>query len=365
MSKIPYFLGLTALLGLPLEATGCGGNPQARSPSEIGAPQAAAQNEPDLVAMVVGTVGRDHITQSGYPLTKIADIIDVFKPDMILLQVRQEPFKKQNLEDASFEMTYVNGVAGTNGVDTEPIDWYRDEDVLPPALPGYSSAIDEPAPTPKKGKKGDKGGETKDVKPQAAGSKGKEILDPFNYFPPPDIDPDMMDAYKSESSMLANIGGLSFNDANNDDTSRKIWDAESARIRYGKGYSPLARRIAWMNFLSLQAYQKQKGQVHRLMVVVNVRYRAPMEQMVAGWGAVMRDPVAVQKQAEQQHDTIPDSVIQEWNHENDRLKDNMPRHGPEALRQNVLERIAIIQAAVDKKGTCCVDANTLGPLESP
>ncbi len=361
MSKIPYFLALTALLGLAVECEGCGGNPQARSPSEIGAPQ-ATQNEPDLVAMVVGTVGRDHLTSAGYPLTKIADIIDTFKPDMILLQVRQEPFKKQQLEDASFEMTYVNGVAGTSGVDTEPIDWYRDEDVLPPALPGYSAAIQE-VPSAKKGKRGDKGGEPKEVKPQNGSDKGKEITDPFNYMPPPDIDPDMLDAYKSESAMLSNLGGMSFADANNDDISRKIWDAESARIRYGKGYSPLARRIAWMNFLALEAYTKQKGQVHRLMVVVNVRYRAPMEQMVAGWGAVMRDPVAIQKKAEQQHETVPDNVIQEWNHENDRLKDAIPRHGPEALRQNILERIAIIQAAIDKKGTCCVEASTLGPLE--
>ncbi|MGH7283131.1 MAG: hypothetical protein ACRELY_16520 [Polyangiaceae bacterium] len=360
MSKIPYFLGLIAILGLAFEAAGCGGNPQARSPSEIGAPVQTAQNEPDLVAMVVGTVGRDHITKSGYPLTKIADIIDVFKPDMILLQVRQEPFKKQQLEDASFEMTYVNGVAGTTGVDTEPFDWFKDEDVLPPALPGYSSAIDEP-PT-RKGKKGDKGPEMRDVRSAAAAAKGKEILDPFNYIPPPDIDPDMLDAYKSDS-MMPNIDGLSFDDANNDDTTRKIWDAMSARIRYTKGYSPLARRIAWMNYLAFQTYSKQKGQVHRLMIVVNVRYRAPMQDMVAGWGAVLRNPVAVQKKVEQQHETVPDNVIQDWNHQSDRLKDEIPRHGPEALRQNILERIAIIQAAIDKKGTCCIDGNTLGPLE--
>lgn len=361
MSKIPYFLGLTALLGLAVECAGCGGNHQARSPSEIGAPQQVEAAEPDLVAIVVGTVGRDHLTKDGYPLTKIADIIDTFKPDMILLQARQEPFKKQQLEDASFEMTYVNGVAGTAGVDTEPFDWFRDDDTLPPAIPGMSGG-DEGA-SPKKGKKGDRGGEMKDVKAEAAAAKGKEIPDPFNYLVPPEIDPDMTDAYKNDTTMLATLGGMSFADANNDETSNKIWNAMSARIRYAKGYSALARRLAWMKFLGAQAYQKQKGQVHRLMVVVNVRYRAPMEEMVAGWGAVVRDPVAIQKKAEQQHDAVPDNVIQEWNHEIDRLKDGIPRHGPESLRQNVLERIAILQAAVDKKGACCVDASTLGPKE--
>jgi hypothetical protein len=37
----------------------------------------------------------------------------------------------------------------------------------------------------------------------------------------------------------------------------------------------------------------------------------------------------------------------------------MPKHGPEVLRQNILQKIAILQAAIDKKGGCCVDANAI------
>lgn len=358
MGKIaPFFglfLGLSSALALPLATVGCGGNPQARSPSEIGAPKNDAPAEPDLVGLVVGTVGRDHLTKDGYPLTKIADIIDVFKPDMILVQVRPEPYKKQQLEDASYEMTYVNGVAGVAGVDTEPFDWFRDEDVTPPASGGGDEA------SPKKGgKKGDKN----DAKPTPTSGGNTAAADPFNYFTPPDVDPEMMDAYKSETEMLSTLGPMTFADANNDDTSLKIWSAMNARIRYNKGYSPLGRRLAWMNYLASQAYQKQKGQVHRIMVVVNVRYRAFMEQVLAGFGAVMRDPVAIAKQAEQSHDSVPDQVIGEWNREIDRLKDSIPKHGPENVRQNILTRISILNAAVSKKGGCCVEASTLGPKE--
>lgn len=354
MAKLPYFLGLGVACGLPFLAAGCGGNNQeARSASEVGSPQKEAPAEPDLVATVVGTIGRDHLTTEGYPLTRIADIIDVFKPDMLLLQVRPDAYKQLKLEDASFEMTYVNGVAGTAGVDTEPFDWFRDEDVMPAAAFGP-----EDSPSAKKEKKGGK------PQPVSVTSLKSAIPpDPFNFLRAPEIDPDMMDAYKTESAPLDTLGFLSFTDANNDDQSLKIWNAMSARIRYTTGYSALARRLAWMEFNATQAFMKQKGSIHRLMVVANVRYRSALEQMVAGYGAVVRDPVAIQKKTDQAHDSVPDSVVAEWRREIDRLRDGIPKHAPDALRKIYLEKIAILQAAVDKKGSCCVDSAAFVPKD--
>jgi len=357
MAKRPYFscfLGLSAALSLSFLGVGCGGPHQlAVSPSEVSS-QKTTVDEPDLVGIVVGTIGRDHLIKEGYPLTKIADIIEVFKPDLLLIQVRADAYKKATLEDASFEMTYVNSVAGTSGVETAPIDWFKDEDAVPPGAADDAGG----APPPKKGKKG-----AAPVADATDAKKNGAPADPFNYSPPVDVDPDNADAFKSETALLGTLGPLTFADANTDEGSLKIWDAMSAQIRYTKGYSPLARRLAWMGYNATQAYQKQKGQTHRIMVVVNVRYRAAMEQVIAGFGAVVRDPVAIAKSAEQTHDSVPESVISDWRREIDRLRDKIPKHGPETLRQNILQKIAILQVAADKKGACCVDATSLAPKD--
>ena len=357
MRKIPYFVGLGVACCLPFFAVGCGGNnQQARSASEVGAPQKEAAAEPDLVGTVIGTIGRDHLAKDGYPLSRIADIIDVFKPDMLLIQIRPEPFKKQELEDASFEMTYVNGVAGTAGVETVPFDWFQDTDVMPAAAFGPEDTAKKPEP-----KKG-----AKDGKPQVTSvSSMKSDLppDPYNYLSPPEIDPDMADAYKTEWAPAQSLGFLSFTDANNDDQSLKLWDSMSARIRYAKGYSSLSRRLAWMEYNATGAFTKQKGNVHRVMVVANVRYRAALEQMVAGWGAALRDPVELQKKTDQAHDEVPSAVVADWNRQLDRLRDGIPKHAPDALRKIYLEKIAILQAAVDKKGNCCVDSAAFVPKD--
>jgi hypothetical protein len=352
-------LFMSASLVLAATATGCGGPAkQSASPSEVSS-QPTSTSEPDLVGLVVGTIGRDHLLKDGYPLTKIADIIDVFKPDMILIQVRADAYKQQHLEDASFEMTYVNAVAGTAGVDVQPIDWFKDEDSFPPGVMDDGG----PTPAPKKPKKGAKPDPTPTASDASAPTKNA-LPDPFNYMPPIVVDPDNADAYKTESAFLNTLGPLSFADANSADVTEKIWDSESAQIRYTKGYSSLARRIAWMEYNSTQAFTKQKGQVHRLMVVVNVRYRAAMEQLVSGYGAVLKDPAAVAKSAEQSHDSIPDDVVVQWRREVDNLKDKIPKHGPDTLRTNILQKIAILEAAISKKGTCCVDVAALAPKAS-
>src|SRR5580704_5361490 len=101
MAKSPYFSGFGGLalmmgasLALSLTAAGCGGSGKpAVSSSEASAQAQSSASEPDLVAVIVGTEGRDHLLKDGYPLTKIADIIEVLKPDMILIQIRADAYK--------------------------------------------------------------------------------------------------------------------------------------------------------------------------------------------------------------------------------------------------------------------------------
>lgn len=366
MAKSGFFGGFlgpalttSVSLALSVTAVGCGGPAkQSASPSEVSS-QPSTANEPDLIATVVGTVGRDHLLKDGYPLSKIADIIDTFKPDMILIPMRTDDYKQQHYEDASFEMTYVNAVAGTAGVDVEPIGWFKDEDTFPPGVMDDAT----PAPSSKKPKKGAKPAPLS-ASVDASAAKAPPG-DPYNFLPPVPVDPDFADAFKSESAYASTLGPLSFADANSDDITGKIWDSMSTQIRYAKGYSAYGRRVAWLGYNATQAFNKQKGQTHRLMIVVNVRYRAPMEQLVMGLGAVLRDPVAIVKSMDQApDDAIPDDVITQWRRSIDNLRERIPKHGPDTLRTNLLQKIAILEAAVSKKGACCVDASAMAPKAS-
>src|SRR4051812_8332827 len=64
--------------------------------------------EPAYQAEVVGTIGKYHLVESRYPLSRLGDAFAAFKPDLVLVAVRVDPFREGHLEDASFEMTYVN-----------------------------------------------------------------------------------------------------------------------------------------------------------------------------------------------------------------------------------------------------------------
>src|SRR3954447_23171593 len=76
--------------------------------------------EPAYQAAVVGTIGRMHMVESRYPLSKLGDVLAAFKPDLLLIAVRVDPFREGHLEDTSFEMTYVNALAMQHGVAVEP-----------------------------------------------------------------------------------------------------------------------------------------------------------------------------------------------------------------------------------------------------
>src|SRR5258708_21685540 len=80
--------------------------------------------EPDMYAMVVGTVLEYHLVNSVYPFSKIGDSMDAFRPDLIVIDQPAEVLKERP-EEASVEVEYIKYVAGTRASDVESIDTNR------------------------------------------------------------------------------------------------------------------------------------------------------------------------------------------------------------------------------------------------
>ena len=114
MPRLRTLLALVALAG-------CGTAAPARAPSSGGAE-----------VMVVGTEHGGHVTTPGYPMSKLGALIDAYKPDLVLVEIRPAPFAMGHYEDGPIEMSYVTLHAKSRGIAVAPIDWWRDEDVGQP-----------------------------------------------------------------------------------------------------------------------------------------------------------------------------------------------------------------------------------------
>ena len=279
------------------------------SPSE---PSRVTVPEPELQAMVVGTIDKDHLTQGGYPLSKLGDVFDAFKPDLVLVQIRPDAYKDNKLEDGPFEMAYVNTVAGSRGIDVEPIDYYKDSD--------YGAS-------------------------------------------PPAPDPSEADQYKMEAGWLDSLSPYTFEQANTRETSLKILDATNASMRFLKGNPVWSRRVAWITHNAAEAVKKRKAK--KVLAFVNILLRPYVEMRLMSTGAVLREPVEVVNKSGESREvgTVPQPVVVEWQRGLDRLRDKLPRRGPE--RTPILAKIAILEAAVNKQGACCVAPNVLIPPPDP
>jgi hypothetical protein len=116
------------LLAFALAIAGCEGG--GARPRVAAAPPCPAPVEADKQVIVVGTIGKLHMAEAKYPIAKLGEVMSAFKPDLVLLAVRPDPFRESNYEDASFEMTYVAALAKNRAIPAEGIDWFREQDLV-------------------------------------------------------------------------------------------------------------------------------------------------------------------------------------------------------------------------------------------
>jgi hypothetical protein len=257
--------------------------------------------EPDMYAMVISTVHEYHLVTSGYPLSKIGDAMDAFRPDLTVIDEMPDVMKERP-EEASVETEYVKYIAGTRASDVEPIAPARvDPDVEFKVDPADDAA-----------------------------------LKPFD---------DFMDT----------LLGMSFEEANSHETTIKIMNAHNARQRLAKGEPNYTRREAWLEKGLDDVIARRHPK--RIMVVVDGSHRPAIEAHLREIGAGIKQPVEMVRASKEsrEENTVPPLVIKAWTQQLDRLRDRLSRMKKDTPQRQWLQTQAnILQAAVDRNGQCCV-----------
>jgi hypothetical protein len=292
-------LRVLAALGAALAIAGCAAAEGASAPK----PKCPPPPEPAFQSVVVGTIGKLHMVESRYPLARLADVMTAFKPDLVLVAVRVDPFREGHLEDASFEMTYAAHLARSRGVPIEPIDWFRQEDLgaAPPAV------------------------------------------DP----------PDERTIASREADVLLQPKLYTFEQANGAALAEKILLATNAEARHRAGNAPATRRTAWIQHLAADAVLRH-SRPKRVLAVVDVFDRPAVDLVLHGVGYDGREPASVTRTSEAISAELPAEVLTEYRAQLDRTRDRAAKARSAPERAFWRDRSSVLAVAVDKRAACCV-----------
>jgi len=292
--------GALGMLGM-LAACEPGERVPARGPK---GPPCPPPPEPAYQATVVGTIGTMHLVESRYPISRLGDVLATFKPDLLLVAVRVDPFREGHLEDASFEMTYVTALAKQHGIEVEPIDWFREQD-------------HGAAPTP---------------------------ADPW----------DEEEIAKREASLLGEPRLFTFDRANSAELEQKVLLATAAEARHRSGDPLRTRRHGWMQHLAASAVERH-GRPKRVLAYVDVLDRPNVDGLLQVLGYAMKEPVAlVAKAKEEIIAAIPADVLNDWKAQLARAQANAATAKTPPDKAFWAERAHALGIVVDKRAQCCV-----------
>jgi hypothetical protein len=267
--------------------------------------------EPEVQGMVVSTIHEYHLAVSGYPLAKIGDVMDAFRPDLVLLDLPPDELKGEHTEEAPIEVEYVKYVAGTRSADVEAI-----------GPEGYEPPI---------GAKAEK--------------EDEERL-------------------RRETSVLDGLDSLSFEEANGREITNRIREALNTKARYAKGNPDWARHEGWLEHGAMKAIASKKPK--RVLAVVDPSNRPAMEGLFYSLGLAVKDPIRAAAEAKEKRDEgpVPSLVVKAWSQQLDRVRDRVRRLKPGVPERVWLEQhLAVLQIAIDKNGACCVKPDMLVPPE--
>lgn len=266
--------------------------------------------EPERQAVVVGTIGKLHMVENRYALSRLGDVLAAWKPDLVLVAVRPDAFHDGRLEDASFEMTYVTEVAKTRAIPVEPIDWYREKDLGA-----------EPA-----------------------------ALEPF----------DVTEIAKRETAVLAQPRLYTFEQANGDDMMQRVFLATNAETRH-RGGNPLAsRRMAWIQQLAADAVLRF-NRPKRVLAFVDVFDRAAVDQALHSVGYSAKSPLdVVAKAKEVMMPDVPTDVLRQYQAQASRVRERAGKASG-AEKTSWSDKARLLELVVERKAACCVSQSALEP----
>ncbi|GAO01726.1 hypothetical protein [Anaeromyxobacter sp. PSR-1] len=291
-------LPLATLAAMAL--VGCATNASSRSahPSPPDDPATAS-----FEAVVVGTIHRAHLTESAYPLSQLAGLIETYRPDLILVEIRPEPFALGHLEDGPFEMTYVTWLGHSKGIAVSPIDWFRDEDLGVDADP-------EPEPADRH-------------------------------------------AYEEETAALdARMDRpLTFAEVHSPRQDAAVLSMLNVRARYLAGNPGWNRRQAWLHQQALEAIRRRGA--HRVLAFVGAFHRPELEAFLAAEGGSVRSPRSIPFAATART-PAPPQVVQLWREGAARLRAQAAK-APAKRAEALTSKARYFEVAADRAGQCCVD----------
>jgi hypothetical protein len=304
--RSPWPIASIVLMALAACSAACGGADVHERPR---APRCPPPPEPAHEAVVVGTIGKMHMVESRYALSRLGDVFAAFKPDLVLVAVRVDAFRQEQLEDASFEMTYAQHLAKSRGVPVEPIDWFRESDLGAP---------------------------------------------------PPAVEPfDVAEIEKRETELLRAPRLYTFEQANGAELGEKILLAAGAAARHRAGDPLATRRRAWIQHLAADAVNRH-GKPKRVLAYVDVLERPAVDLVLRGVGYDGKTPVDVLADAKEvlAGGDIPTEVLATYRTQLTRAKERAEKAtGPEKLFWE--DRARVLDVVVDKKATCCVTQSML------
>lgn len=309
---------VTALLAA---TSACGAADAHEKPRSVPCPPPP---EPLHQAVVVGTIGKLHMVESGYPLARFGDVVAAFKPDLVLVAARVDPFREDRLEDASFEMTYVVQLAKSRGIPVEAIDWFREADLA-------TRAPVEPS--------------------------------------------DEVEIDKRETDVLRAPKLYTFEQANSDELREKILLATSAAARHRGGDPHAARRRGWLEHLTFSATARH-GKPARVLAFVDVFDRPVVDSTLHAAGYHGRSPSDVLAKSKEvlADNAISSDVMNTYRAELARAKERASalatspsaREGTSGSAPNPEvvfweDRARVLSLVVERKATCCVTQSMLEP----
>lgn len=78
---------------------------------------------------VISTIHGFHFKTEDYAPINLKKIIESYKPDLVLVEIRPEKFLLEEYEDGPIEMTYITAVSKKNNIAVAAIDWWKEEDL--------------------------------------------------------------------------------------------------------------------------------------------------------------------------------------------------------------------------------------------
>jgi len=295
------------MMTLTLMSAACGPDAHERPK----APPCPPPPTPEHQAVVVGTIGKWHLGESRYAITRLGEVFAAFKPDLILIGARVEAYRADHLEDASFEMTLVSSLAKARAIPVEPIDWFREADLVAPLAP-----VDD-----------------------------KSVTD---------------DLANRETAVLRMPKVFTFEQANGDELAEKILLAQATSTRLRAGDPLESRRRGWLTHLTADAARRH-GKPKRILAFVDILDRPVVDLALRGVGYESSTPVAMlakSKEALLTGSDVPPDVLSAYKDQLSRAQENIGKAKTDPERKFWEQRTRILSVVVEKKAACCVTQST-------